>query len=88
MLAADDALPLPGERADEPKRRQAVARSVQGRCDVSEFETLEARPDVGPPYNHTGTIAVGSAWLAFYATIAIHHLMASGHCVELASPYR
>jgi hypothetical protein len=55
-----------------------VARSVQDRADVSEFDTPETGSDVCPPYNHRGMIAVGSAWLAFYIIVAIHHLMASG----------
>jgi len=38
MLAAADALPLAVERAGKPQWRQAVARSVQDRSDVAEFQ--------------------------------------------------
>ena len=55
-----------------------VARSARDRGDVSGFDTLETGREVCPPYNHRGMIAVGSAWLAFYIIVAIHHLMASG----------
>ena len=39
MLAPADALPLAVERAGEPQWPQAVTRSVQDHCDVSEFES-------------------------------------------------
>jgi hypothetical protein len=65
------------ERADEPKWRQAVARSVQDRCDVSEFEKTKIGRNALSPYNHRGTVVVASAWLAFYVIAAIHHLIAT-----------
>jgi hypothetical protein len=76
MLAPADALPLAVERAGEPRWRQAVARSVQDRCDVSEFDKREIGRDASPPYNHGGTVVVASAWLAFYVIAAIHHFIA------------
>ncbi len=79
MLAAADALPLDRERADEPKSRQAVAQSVQDRCDAPAFDKLQIGRDGLPPYNHRGTVVVASAWLAFYIIAAIHHLIAAGN---------
>ncbi len=79
MLAPADALPLAVERVGEPKWRQAVARSVQDRCDVPEFDKREIGRDASPPYNHSGTVVVASAWLAFYVIAAIHHFIASGN---------
>jgi hypothetical protein len=78
-LAPTDAPPLAVERAGEPQWRQAVARSVQDRCDVSEFDKPEAGRDAFPPYNHRGTVVVASAWLAFYVIAAIHPFIASGN---------
>jgi len=74
MADAADALPLAVERA-EPPWRQAVERSVQDHCDVSD------KPEIGrdafSPYNHRGTVVVASAWLVFYVIAAIHHFIAS-----------
>jgi hypothetical protein len=60
-----DALPLIFERAGESRRRQAVARSIQCRRDVSEFD----KPDIGrdgcPPGNREGTVIGAGAWLTF-----------------------
>jgi hypothetical protein len=67
------------ERADEAKWRQAVARSVQDRCDVSEFEKTEIGRNALSSYNHQGTVVVASAWLALYVIAAIHHLIAAGN---------
>jgi hypothetical protein len=67
MQAHIGALPLALERTGGSRWRQAVARSEQDRCDVAAL-----------PYDHGGTIVVASAWLAFYAIVAIHHLIASG----------
>ncbi len=79
MLAPADALPLAVERAGEPQWRQALARSVLDRCDVSEFAKCEIGRDAYPPYNHRGTVVVASACLAFYVIVAIHHFIASGN---------
>ena len=79
MLAPADALPLALERAGEPQRRQAVARSVQDRCDVSGSDKREIVRDASPPYNHRGTVVVASVWLAFYVIAAIHEFIASGN---------
>ena len=79
MLAPADALPLAVERAGEPQWRQAGARSVQERCDVSEFDKPEIGRDAFPPYNHGGTVVLASAWLAFYVFAAINHFIASGN---------
>src|SRR6266851_9362633 len=57
MLAAADALPLVVERAGEPQWRQAVARSVQDRCDVAEFAKCEIGRDAYPPINRGVDIA-------------------------------
>lgn len=79
MLAPADALPLAVERAGKPQWRQAVARSVQDRCEVSEFDKPEIGREASPPYDHRGTVVVASAWLAFYVIAAVHHLKASGN---------
>ena len=79
MLAPADALPLAVERAGEPQWRRAVARSVQDRCDVSEFNTREIGRAAAPLYNHSGTVVVASAWLAFYVVAAIHEFLAFGN---------
>ena len=79
MLAPADALPLAVERAGEARWRQAVARSVQDRCDVSEVDKPEIGRDASPLYNHRGTVVVASAWLAFYVFAAIHDFMAFGN---------
>lgn len=67
-----DALPLNLERAGKPRWRQAVARSVQHRCDVSEFDKPEIGRDAFPPCNHEGTVVWATAWLTFLiaATVA------------------
>lgn len=74
MLDAADALPLAVERV-EPPWRQAVERSIQDHCDVS--DKPEIGQDVFSPYNHRGTVVVASAWLVFYVIAAIHHFIAS-----------
>jgi hypothetical protein len=79
MLAPADALPLTVERAGEPQWPQAVARSVQDPCDVSEFDKPEIGRDAFPPYNHRGTVVLASAWLAFYVFAVLHHFIASGN---------
>jgi hypothetical protein len=79
MLAPADALPLTVERAGKPQWPQAVARSVQDRCDVSEFDKPEIGRDAFPPYNHRGAVVLASAWLAFYVFAALHHFIASGN---------
>jgi hypothetical protein len=79
MLAPADALPLTVERAGQPQRRQAVARSVQDRCDVREYDKCEIGRDALPLYNHRGTVVVASGWLAFYVIGAIHEFMAWGN---------
>jgi hypothetical protein len=71
MLAPADALPLAEERASEPRWRPAVARSVQDRCDASQFDGREIGPDASAPHNHTATVLVASAWLAFYVIAAL-----------------
>lgn len=85
MLAPADALPRAVERAGEPQWRRAVARSVQDRCDVSEFDKCEIGRDAYPPYNHRGTVVVASAWLAFCIIAAIHSLAFGGATVTAAS---
>jgi hypothetical protein len=79
MLAPAETLPLDRERADEPKWRQAVARSVHDRRDVSAFDKLQIGRDGFPPYNHRGTVVVASVWLAFYVIAAIHHFISVGN---------
>jgi len=59
--------------------RPVLARSVQDRCDVSEFDQCEIERDASPHYNHRGTVVVASAWLAFYAMAVIHNFIASGN---------
>jgi hypothetical protein len=79
MQAHADALPPALERAGEPQWRQAVARSVQDRCDVTEFDKREIGRDASAPYDHSGTVVVASAWLAFYVVAAFHAFIASGY---------
>jgi hypothetical protein len=79
MPAPADALTLGRERADEPNWRHAVARSVQDRCDVPEFEKTEIGRNAASSYNHRGTVVVACAWFAFYAITAFHHFIASGN---------
>jgi hypothetical protein len=74
-----DALPLALERAGEPRWRQAVAPSVQDRCDVPEFDKCEVGRDAYPAYDHRevgiGSVVVASIWLAFYVIAAVHSLV-------------
>src|SRR5712691_3725987 len=62
MLAAADALPLVVARAGEPQWRQAVARSVQDRCDAREFDKCEIGRDAYPPINRG--VGIGPAVVA------------------------
>ena len=81
MQARADALPQALERTGGP--RQAAARSTedrrQNRCGISEFDKREIGRGTSSPYNHSGTVVVASAWLAFYLIVAIHGWMASTH---------
>ena len=79
MLDAADALPLAVERAGEPQWPQAVTRSVQDHCDVSEFDKSEIGRDAFAPYNYRGAVVMASAWLAFYVFAALHHFIAAGN---------
>jgi hypothetical protein len=79
MSVPADARPLSRERADETKRRQGVARSIHDRSDVAEFKKPGIKPDAASLYNHEGTVVVACAWFAFYAIVAIHHLMVAGN---------
>jgi hypothetical protein len=76
MLSPADALAV--EPAGEPPWRQAVARPVQRRCNLSEFDECEIGRDAYEPCDHRGTVVVASG-LAFYVIAAIHHSMASGN---------
>jgi hypothetical protein len=69
----------PVERDGEPQWRQAVARSVQDRCDVSEFDKRQIGREASAPYNQREIFGVASAWLAFYVIAAIHPFIASGN---------
>jgi hypothetical protein len=79
MLAPADALPRAVGHAGEPQRQRAIARSVQERSDVSEFDRCEIGREAYPPHNHGGAVVVASAWLAFCVIAAIHHFIASGY---------
>jgi hypothetical protein len=82
MQADADALRLAVESAGEPLWGQAVAQSVQDRCDVPEFDKCEVGRDAYPAYGHSevgiASIVVASIWLAFYVIAAVHSL-ASGN---------
>ena len=82
MLDRTDALPLVVERAGEAPWRQAVAPSVQDRCDVPEFNKCEVGRDAYPASGHRevgiGSAVVASIWLVFFVIAAVHSL-ASGH---------
>ena len=71
MPAPADSPPLAVERTGEPPWREAVARSVPDRCDVCEFDKPEIGRDAFPPYNHSGTVVVASAWLALFVIAAL-----------------
>ena len=78
MLAPVDALPLTADDADRRRRRQALARSVQDRCDLCEFEKPEIGRDAYPLINRTvgiGPLVVASVWLAFYAITASYSVL-------------
>jgi hypothetical protein len=75
MQAHADAVLLAEERADEPRGRQAVARSVQDCSDAHQCDTHEIGQDASPPYDQRGLVIVASAWLAFYVIAAIHPLL-------------
>ena len=77
--ADSDALSLALERAGKPQWRQAVARSVQDRRDVSEFDHPEIKRDASTFYNHGGAVVIASAWLAFYVFAVIYRFIASGN---------
>ena len=79
MLAPADALPLALKRAGQTRRRQAVARSGQGRRDDSGSDSGEIGREAAAPYDHRGIVVVASAWLAFYVVAAIHGFIASGY---------
>jgi hypothetical protein len=75
--AESDALSLTLERAGE--WRQAVARSVQDRRDVTELDHPEIKRDASRFYNHGGAVVIASAWLAFYVFAVIYRFIASGN---------
>jgi hypothetical protein len=60
MLAPADALPRALDRTGEPQWPQAVARSVQDRCDVSEFD----KPEIGRDAFRLTIIEGQSSWRA------------------------
>ena len=62
-----------------PRAAQGIAGSIHDRSDVSEFKQHEIGPNASSPYNHRGTVVVAFAWLAFYAIVAIHHLIVAGN---------
>lgn len=74
MQAYADALPLAFGRADEPRSRQAVTRSVQDHGDVLDFDKPESGRD-RHLRNHkevgVDTVVVAIAWLAFYVVAAV-----------------
>lgn len=76
MQAQADALTL--ERAGAPRWRQPIMRSVQDRCDGTEFDRRETGRHAHPPYDQAGVVVVASAWLVFYVIATIHHFVASG----------
>jgi hypothetical protein len=47
------------------------SRSVQDRCDVSDFDKPEIGRKASPAYNHRGTVVVAIGWLALYVIAAI-----------------
>jgi hypothetical protein len=78
-----DALPLALGPAREASSRRAVARSVQDRSDVLEFNKCEVGRDAYPSSGHTtaahtragiGLVVVTSIWLAFHVVAAVHSL--------------
>lgn len=67
------------EYAGEPRRPQAVVRSVQDRRDLSESDKREIGEHACPPYDHKGLVVAASAWLAFYVFATVHDLIAFGN---------
>jgi hypothetical protein len=77
MQVQADAQPLPPGPAGEPWWKEVVARSVQARSDIPEFDRREIGRDAYPLTNRetgAGPIVVGSAWLVLYLVAAIHFL--------------
>jgi hypothetical protein len=67
------------EYAGEPRSPQAVARSVQDRCGLSESDRCEIGERAYRPYDQKGLVVVASVWLAFYVFATIHDLIAFGN---------
>jgi hypothetical protein len=44
-----------------------------------ESDKREITRDASAPYNHSETVLVASAWLAFYVIATIHAFIASGY---------
>jgi hypothetical protein len=53
----------------QPLQQQMLAQAVRNRFDVSEFAKCEIGREAYPPHNHSRTVAVAIAWLAFYVII-------------------
>jgi hypothetical protein len=66
------------EYAGEPRRPQAIARSVQERV-LSQSDKREIGEYAYRPYDQKGLVVVASAWLAFYVFATIHDLIAFGN---------
>ena len=77
--ADSDALSRAAARAGEPRRRRAVARSVQDRGDVYALAHREIERDAAKFYNRGGAIVGASVWFAFYVFAVIHPFLASGN---------
>jgi hypothetical protein len=58
----------------QPLQQQMLAQAVRNRCDVSEFAKCEIGREAYPPHNHSGTVPVAIASLAFYAIIGATHV--------------
>jgi hypothetical protein len=71
MPVPADARALSVEGAGVPRWRQAVARSIRDRREVSKRDRYEIGSGAYPADNHIGTVIVASAWLAFYVVGAI-----------------
>jgi hypothetical protein len=81
MQAHTNALPLALERAGEPARRQAMARSVQDRRDVAEFDKREIGRGAHPRFRERRVLPALAVGASLAMTISA---MAQGQAGQVA----
>lgn len=77
MQITADAVQTDRNRPDERMWRQVAAQPIPR--ELPAFDKPQIGRDHVVPYDHRGTIVVGSAWLAFYVIAAVHHFISSGN---------